>query len=74
MVYVREKKSNRYVGREIVLGARAGDYYTVKSGLEVGEVVVTSGAFKIDADLQIQGEKSMMNPVSGAAQAGHSGH
>ena len=54
-----------YEGREIVLGARAGDYYIVKSGLAEGEVVVTNGNFKIDSALQIQAKPSMMNPEGG---------
>lgn len=52
----------RYQGREIVLGARAGDNYIVLSGLEEGERVVTKGNFKIDSALQIQAKPSMMNP------------
>ncbi len=51
-----------YEGREIVLGQRAGEYFTVVSGLEVGERVVTRGAFKIDSALQIMAKRSMMSP------------
>lgn len=51
-----------YEGREVRLGPRAGDYYIVKGGLEEGEQVVTRGNFKIDAALQIQAKRSMMNP------------
>ncbi|MHC4743347.1 MAG: efflux RND transporter periplasmic adaptor subunit [Planctomycetota bacterium] len=67
VVYVRlpgEKPA--FEGREIVLGPRAGDYYIVESGLMEGEVVVTSGSFKIDSALQIQAKPSMMNPLGGA--------
>jgi Cu(I)/Ag(I) efflux system membrane fusion protein len=50
-----------YEGREIVLGPRTGGYYIVKNGLQENELVVTRGAFKIDAELQIQARPSMMS-------------
>ena len=50
-----------FEGREIVLGERVGDYYIVRRGLEEGELVVTSGNFKIDSQLQIQARPSMMS-------------
>jgi len=55
--------------REVVLGARAGDWYVVESGLEEGALVVARGAFKIDSELQIRGEPSMMQPEGGAPPA-----
>ncbi|MCK5706403.1 MAG: efflux RND transporter periplasmic adaptor subunit [Candidatus Aureabacteria bacterium] len=67
VVYVEKDKkdsdSNLYVGKEIVLGSRVGDYYIVVSGLDIGEKVVMRGNFKIDSALQIQGKPSMMNPA-----------
>jgi len=57
-------------GREIVLGPRAGDYYLVAHGLEEGELVVTRGNFKIDAEIQIQAKPSMMTPAGGGG-GGH---
>ena len=67
VVYVEretEKGSiNRYEGREVVLGPRAGDSYVVLSGLKEGERVVTQGNFKIDSALQILSKPSMMNPA-----------
>lgn len=62
VVYVKAPKKTRFELREIVLGPRAGKYYIVESGLQEKELVVTKGAFKIDADLQIRGKQSMMNP------------
>ncbi len=59
-----------FEGREITLGPRAGDHYIVKSGLHEGELVVTNGAFKIDAELQIQARPSMMMPEGGGS-VGH---
>jgi len=73
VVYVRlpDKKKPTFQGREIVLGPRAGDYYIVQSGLAEGEIIVTSGNFKIDSALQIQAKPSMMNPEGGVAPMGH---
>jgi len=64
VVYVRKPGGGDPVfsGREVELGARAGDWYVVISGLEEGEDVVVNGAFKIDSALQIQARPSMMNP------------
>lgn len=59
-----------FEGREIVLGPRAGDFYIVKSGLAEGDQVVTNGAFKIDAELQIHAKPSMMF-VEGGDNSGH---
>ncbi|UCG51063.1 MAG: efflux RND transporter periplasmic adaptor subunit [Candidatus Latescibacterota bacterium] len=60
-----------FEGREIELGPRAGDFYVVKSGIEEGELVVSSGAFKIDSELQIQAKPSMMSSEANAAGIGH---
>ncbi|MBF0225281.1 MAG: efflux RND transporter periplasmic adaptor subunit [Desulfobacterales bacterium] len=63
VVYVeiagREKPT--YEGREVILGHRLGNYYIVEKGLSEGENVVTRGAFKLDAELQIQAKPSMMS-------------
>ncbi|RMG32953.1 MAG: efflux RND transporter periplasmic adaptor subunit, partial [Planctomycetota bacterium] len=63
-----------YEGREIVLGPRAGDYYLVRHGLEEGELVVTRGNFKLDAEIQIQAKPSMMTPEGGGTGGGHGAH
>ena len=72
IVYVQVPDTDKptYEGREIVLGPRAGDYYIVESGLSEGEIVVTSGNFKIDSELQIQAKPSMMSAKSGEAVTG----
>ena len=62
-----------FEGREIVLGPRAGDYYLVKHGLEEGEMVVSQGAFKFDAEIQIQAKPSMMTPEGGGGGHDHGG-
>jgi hypothetical protein len=79
MTEVREQfaPSDRptFEGREIVLGPRAGDYYLVRHGLEEGELVVTQGNFKIDAEIQIQAKPSMMTPEGGGGGGhDHGGH
>ena len=63
VVYVevpgREKPT--YEGRETELGAKVGDFYIVAGGLREGERVVTRGAFKLDAEMQIRAKPSMMS-------------
>jgi len=73
VVYVQDASAERptFVGREIVLGPRAGDVYIVRQGLREGERVVTNGAFKIDSALQIRAQPSMMSPEGGHSGAGH---
>lgn len=65
VVYVQlpEYEEPTFQGRDIDLGPRAGEWYVVMGGLEEGEVVVTHGAFKLDSELQIRGQASMMNPI-----------
>ncbi len=66
-----DSESPTYTGREITLGPRAGDYYIVNEGLDVGDRIVTHGAFKIDSALQIQAKPSMMNPEGGGSINSH---
>ncbi|MBP7651874.1 efflux RND transporter periplasmic adaptor subunit [Candidatus Dependentiae bacterium] len=63
-----------YEGREVVLGRKAGNYYSVISGLREGEKVVTNGNFKIDSAMQIQAKPSMMNKDGGIKSVDNSGH
>jgi len=63
-----------YEGREVVLGPRGGGFYVVREGLAEGERVVTRGAFKLDAELQIRAKPSMMSPEGGVPVGGHAGH
>jgi membrane fusion protein, copper/silver efflux system len=66
VVYVQDPdREGTYEGREVVLGPRAGEFYIVRSGLKEGEEVVTRGAFKLDAELQLHAKPSMMNPEGG---------
>ncbi|MDD3643163.1 MAG: efflux RND transporter periplasmic adaptor subunit [Candidatus Krumholzibacteria bacterium] len=72
VVYVRLAGERPvFEGREVVLGPRVGEYYVVLEGLAGGELVVTAGAFRIDSELQIRAQPSMMSPEGGAAPAAH---
>ncbi|MBU1626063.1 efflux RND transporter periplasmic adaptor subunit, partial [bacterium] len=73
IVYVQDpkKEAPTYIGREIVLGPKAGDYYIVRSGLSEGDLVVVNGNFKIDSALQISAKPSMMNPEGGTSNGQH---
>jgi Cu(I)/Ag(I) efflux system membrane fusion protein len=44
----------RFAPRTVTLGAKAGDYYEVVSGLKQGELVVTSGNFLIAAESKLK--------------------
>ncbi|GHB89981.1 efflux RND transporter periplasmic adaptor subunit [Cerasicoccus arenae] len=61
VVYLQAEKG-QFIGREIVLGPRVKDYFVVQSGLSEGDEVVTNGAFRIDSELQIKAQPSMMTP------------
>ena len=56
------------------LGPRASGFYVVLEGVTEGDRVVTRGAFKLDAELQIRAKPSMMSPDGGAPIGGHAGH
>jgi Cu(I)/Ag(I) efflux system membrane fusion protein len=62
VVYVETHLEDRmaYEPRTVRLGPRLGEVYPVVAGLSEGEIVVTRGAFALDADLQIRGGASMM--------------
>jgi len=68
VVYVQLRDAERptFEPRDVLLGARAGDWYIVREGLSEGDLVVSNGAFKIDSELQIRGRPSMMQPAGGA--------
>lgn len=76
VVYLEDRSTDlpTYVGREVTLGARAGDFYLVEEGLAEGDLVVVSGNFKIDSALQIEAKPSMMNPSPSGNPAMHGHH
>ena len=49
---------------EVTLGSEYGDFYLVEEGLKAGDEAVTNGAFTIDAEAQLRGNNSMMNPIA----------
>jgi Cu(I)/Ag(I) efflux system membrane fusion protein len=42
-----------------------GESYIITDGLSEGEEIVTSGTFSVDAEAQLEGKPSMMNPGGG---------
>lgn len=73
LVYVKTNPNEAiFEMREVSLGAKNGEFYTIVEGLESGEEVVTNGTFTVDAAAQLQGKKSMMNAES--STAGHENH
>ncbi len=54
--------------REITLGSRTGEFYSVSSGLNPGDKVVVNGVFAIDAAAQLSGNYSMMNRPASLAR------
>jgi Cu(I)/Ag(I) efflux system membrane fusion protein len=44
----------RLAPRDVTLGARAGEYFEVREGLEEGEIVVTSGNFLVAAESRLK--------------------
>jgi Cu(I)/Ag(I) efflux system membrane fusion protein len=71
VVYVRTAPdSPEFEARTIEVGRRLGDQYEVLSGLNEGDIVVSRGAFRIDSELQLRGQPSMMAPQGGGA-TGH---
>ena len=71
VVYVQVPDEDRptFEPRDVLLGARAGAWTTVRSGLQEDDLVVTNGSFKIDSELQIRGRPSMMQPAGGPSSA-----
>lgn len=56
--------------REVTLGPRGGDYYSVLKGLKQGEKVVTSANFLVDSESQLQAALgSFVPPPPGAGAA-----
>ena len=64
IVYVQKGNEPEFELREITTGSSTGSAYQVLEGLEPGEKVVTNGAFTIDAEAQLRGKTSMMNPAT----------
>lgn len=67
IVYVKLPGEQSFELRNVVLGESLGDFYVIEEGLSAGETVVTNGAFTLDAEAQLRGKISMMNPAGTAA-------
>ena len=75
VVYVKTNPNEPiFEMREVALGNTNGDSFTILSGLESGDEIVTNGTFTVDAAAQLQGKKSMMNAEGGKTMTGHEGH
>jgi Cu(I)/Ag(I) efflux system membrane fusion protein len=75
LVYIKTNPNEPvFEMREVTLGTKNGDVYTITEGLKNGDKVVTNGTFTVDAAAQLQGKKSMMNTKGGKTMTGHEGH
>lgn len=62
LVYVKTSPDEPiFEMREVELGIKNGDVYTIVDGLSNGEEVVINGTFTVDAAAQLQGKRSMMS-------------
>ena len=62
IVYVKKDGATPiFEMRNVVLGEAIGETYEIEEGLVDNEIIVTNGAFTVDAAAQLQGKKSMMN-------------
>lgn len=74
LVYVKTNPNEPiFEMREVTLGLKTGDNYTIVDGLLNGEEVVTNGTFTVDAAAQLQGKRSMMN-TEGQPEMDPTGH
>ncbi len=68
IVYVKLPGEQSFELRNVVLGESLGDAYVIEEGLAAGEEVVTNGAFTLDAEAQLRGKISMMNPAGAVSK------
>jgi len=62
LVYVKTNPDEPiFAMREVNLGIKNGDVYTILDGISKGEEVVVNGTFTVDAAAQLQGKRSMMS-------------
>jgi len=52
-VYVKHPKNPAFEMREVLLGEALGEHFLVAEGLKEGELVVSNGAFTVDAAAQL---------------------
>ncbi len=68
-----DKGHGLFEPREVTLGAKAEGVYEVKSGIEAGEVVVTSGNFLIDSESRLKAALDGMAPAETSSPTQSSG-
>lgn len=61
LVYIKSPTAPTYTIRVVEIIEKQGDWYSISSGLEVGEEIVQSGTFAVDAAAQLSGKTSMIN-------------
>ncbi|MGO2103367.1 MAG: efflux RND transporter periplasmic adaptor subunit [Psychroflexus halocasei] len=75
LVYVKTNPEKPiFEMREVTIGNRNGETYTITEGLESGDEIVTHGTFTVDAAAQLQNKKSMMNQTSENTKTAHDHH
>lgn len=69
LVYIKpEAEKPIFEMREVLLGKETEDSYEIDSGLSPGDIVVTRGAFTVDAAAQLEGKNSMMTSAPALKQ------
>ena len=58
----------RYQPRKVIVGIEAGDWVEILSGLDAGEMIVTSGQFLIDSEASIKASLQRMTATSVKAE------
>ncbi|WP_111309781.1 efflux RND transporter periplasmic adaptor subunit [Confluentibacter sediminis] len=75
LVYVKTNPNEPiFEMRDVTLGTKNGNMYTIVEGLNNGDEIVTNGTFTVDAAAQLQGKKSMMNASGSKTMKGHEDH
>jgi Cu(I)/Ag(I) efflux system membrane fusion protein len=59
---------DRFEPREVKLGAQAGGFYEIRSGLQIGETVVTSANFLIDAESNLKAALNAFTDPAGVSK------
>lgn len=72
VVYVKQinEQGIGFYLQEVTLGPELGDHYVIKTGLQAGEEIATSGTFSIDAAAQLAGKPSAMKLADKSEPAG----
>ena len=65
-----DKGQGIFEPRDVTVGAKADGYYELKSGVQEGEIVVTSGNFLIDSESRLKAALEGMSEPGGGHQHG----